>query len=256
MVVGRYHAFSYLDNAGRLEGLFHDGSYVQPALLPAGIDFDGNGADEQICLGRHVVIKVTGPKDQRVLEPNGALFFPQVYHLEKLPEPAWDERLDGAVVKVLQPLTIGQSAANRARYIAMARDTYFGIYDGLEHKWAFTWVPLVPLRAAGVIEDSSRQLRVMISTDDGLLWDLSFNAASLDKPARSAARRFDDAVTQIAADGQGGALIAGNNGVYRLDSDGAALSRLANGSFVDAIALPDGAILISSRDGVVQRLQK
>ena len=69
------NAFSYIDNAGRLEGLFHDGSYVPPALLPGGIDFDGNGAEEQICLARHAVIKVTVPKTSASSSPTARSSF-------------------------------------------------------------------------------------------------------------------------------------------------------------------------------------
>ncbi|MCC6423064.1 MAG: hypothetical protein IT447_06250, partial [Phycisphaerales bacterium] len=162
MVVARYHSYSFLDQSGRLEGLLSEGAYVQPAILRQGIDFDGDGNEEQVCIGRGVVMQIYGPKDQRVTEPNGFYFYPQVYHLKRLEEPAWEERIDGAEVLMFEPIETGRNAPRRPRHIAIARENYVGIYDGVENKWAFAWVPTAKVTAAAVIDQTPDRLRMLV----------------------------------------------------------------------------------------------
>lgn len=251
MVVARYHSYSFLDQSGKLEGLLSEGAYVQPALLRQGIDFDGDGGQEQVCLGRGVVMQLYGPMDQRITEPNGFYFYPQVYHVKRLEEPAWEERIDGAKVVLFEPIRTGRLAPDRPRNIAIAREGYVGIYDGVENKWAFSWVPSVKVVAAAVIEQSPGRLRMLVATEDDLLWDLQWNG-KLGKPGRFNAASLPDQIKKIAADPAhaGDALLAGNRGIYRL-SDGN-LQKLVDGAFVDVVGV-EGSILAAGRDGSIGR---
>jgi hypothetical protein len=251
MVVARYHSYSFLDPSGKLEGLLAEGSYVQPALLRQGIDFDGDGSQEQVCLGRGVVMQLYGPIDQRITEPNGFYFYPQVYHLKRLEEPAWEERIDGARVMMFEPILTGQSAPGHPRHIAIAREGYVGIYDGTQNKWAFAWAPSVKVVAAGVVEQTTTRLRMLVATEDDLLWDLQWNG-NLDKPVRFNATPLPDQITRIAADPAhaGDALLAGNRGVYHLGNG--VLQKRVDGAFVDVLGV-DGSILAAGRDGTIAR---
>jgi hypothetical protein len=260
-VVARYHSFSFLDSKGKLEGVLSDGSYVQPAMLPMGIDFNGDGAQEQICVARGNVIQVYGPQDKRVEEPNGFYFYPQVYHIKKLGEPAWDDRLDGAPILAFEPIQTGRITEQRPRYIVIAREQYIGVYDGLEKKWAFTWAPLVPLRAAAVVEQDPRHLRILAAAEDNSLWDLHLGG-SLEKIESFNVNRLPDTVNQIAADPSmpGTALLAANHGLYRLEKD-LSLTRLAKGAFVDVLKISEGvnktdSIVAVTRGGSVRRLDR
>ena len=251
MVVARYHSYSFLDQSGKLEGLLSEGAYVQPALLRQGIDFDGDGSQEQVCIGRGVVMQLYGPMDQRITEPNGFYFYPQVYHLKRLEEPAWEERIDGARVVLFEPIHTGQPAPDRPRHIAIAREGYVGIYDGMENKWAFSWAPSVKVVAAAVIEQTPVRLRMLVATEDDLLWDLQWTG-KLEKPSHFNAWPVADQIKKIAVDPAhaGDALLAGNRGVYRLREGN--LQKVVDGVFVDVVGV-DGSILAAGRDGSIGR---
>lgn len=254
MVVARYHSFSFLDSGFKLDGILAEGMYVQPALLPQGIDFDGDGAEEQVTLTRGIIAQVHGPRDQRITEPTGFMFFPQVYHIKRLEEPAWDERIDGPSVILFEALQTASSAPGRPRYVAVVRDGYAGIYDGLENKWAFTWVPAAPITAATLAQDSANRVRLLIATSDSILWIFDF-AGAFDKPSPSA-RSFAEQIVGLRGDSAtpGSAFIMGQSALYHIDPN-QALERIKDGRFIDALRLPgDHGIAVTGLDGSVTAL--
>jgi hypothetical protein len=254
-VIARYHCFSFLNNDGTFEGLLQEGSYVQPVMLPEGIDFNGDGKQEQLCLGNFVIQKLSGPLDRRISEPTGNLFYPQIYHTQRLAEPASSGHgVDGSPVRMFQPVQIERSAPTRPRYVAVAREPYVALYDGLKNTWAWSWAPLVSVRAAAVVADTPQHLRILAATEDGLLWDLNFDGATA-RPSKFNAKAFPGQINRIAPDTDGAVLIAANSGLYRLDTRDN-LQLIAPGPFTDARPTPGAAnsILAVQGDGEVLRL--
>ena len=80
-------------------------------------------------------------------------------------------RLGGAdtpyVTDVFRPVTL---AGGPQRYVLIARGNYVGVYDGHDHRWAFTWVPLVEMNSAAIWRPSETQVVLSALTDDGVLW--------------------------------------------------------------------------------------
>lgn len=251
LVVARYHGYSFLDSELKFEGLLFDGSYVQPAMLPMGIDFDGDGADEQVTLGRGMVLRVHGPMDKRVQEPTGYKFYPEIYHIERLEEPAWDDRIDGAPVLAMQPLEHGRANPQANRFVFCARENYVGVYDGVERRWAFSWTPLTALRGAAVTVDRDNLVRWVAASEDGLIWTIDWKQGQ-DTPTRYTARYLPAAVQSVGPAADGAALLSTREGLYRVSSEGR-FTRLAAGDFVRATQSGTQPDLIHSvtRDGQV-----
>jgi hypothetical protein len=240
MVVSRYGACSFLDRAGDFEGVLAIGGYVTPAMLPYGIDFNGDGRDEQLCLVRGAVVHLDGDPTPTVRDPAGAYFYPQVYSSTRVAEPAWDTRIDGSPVMLFKPLAWGGGPRT---YVLVVRDNYLGIYDAAERKWAFTWVPLVGIRSAAVISSEASRVTLLALTADDLLWKLDWKD-NLGTLASFHAAPTEDTIRRMTADPgtPGVALLCGAKGLYQLTGD--EWTRIAGGSFQFAEAIPgrDGRI--------------
>ncbi|MFV1966558.1 MAG: hypothetical protein ACC628_14125 [Pirellulaceae bacterium] len=250
LVVARYGAFSFVDDEGQFKGVLKVSGYVNPALLPNGVDFDGDGHQEQLALGRGRVIQLCGEGTPYISDPLGALFYPQVYDYRTLAEPAYSDALEGGQVFVFDPLPWG----NQARYVAIVRTAYAGIYDAAKNKWAFTWVPSVRIAAAVVTEAAEDSLAIAAVTKDGFLWRLTWTGRLADPPDGAASPLGCD-VQQLAASpsGNGDLLIAGCDGVYLLPEAGP-LQRIAEGAYTDSQFLGDRAIVVATADGRILRL--
>ncbi len=254
LAVARYHCFSFIGADGKLEGVLMNGSYVQPAMLSRGIDFDADGHEEQLCLGRGVLFRLHGPLDQRVEDPNSSTFFPQVYHAERLPEPAWEDRIDGAKPLVFQSVKVGGSSEGRPRFVMSVRDNYCAMYDGTSNRWAFSWVPLVSIRAAAVVRDEPDRVAIAAITEDGFLWRLEFGSDP-SKLAKFSVHPLSVELNDVAAvnGGPGQLVLAGRQGLYLCNEEGS-LSQIAQGSFLEARpATPAGGIIAVGQDGSIQR---
>ena len=252
LIVARYHSFSFIDGAGEFEGVLMEGSYVQPALLPHGIDFNGDGSDEQVCAARGALYHFDGDATPTVRDPGGSCFYPQVYQARRIAAPASDKRINGGPVLALEALPWG----DKPRYVLVVRDDYLGIYDGAAKRWVFTWVPITSLRAAAIVEAQADTLRILAATEDGLLWDLKWQS-KLDTLTQFQTRRFPDTINQIRTNqARGRAAIAAAHGLYvfRTMSDAALV---AQGCYQDTGWLegPSGsaALVAVTDDGQVCR---
>jgi len=255
MVVARYGALSFLDARGQFEGVLIAGGYVMPGLLPHGVDVDGDGVDEQICLSRGQVFQIRGDATPTVRDPGGTNFFPQVYSAKALKEPDWDERVDGAPVLLFEMLPWGGSP----RYALIVRENYLGLYDAREHRWAFTWTPLVPLASAAIAASTRDTLRVRAVATDDLLWELDWEGR-LDKLSRFATCPLPDRIRRITASphAPGHTLLAGQQGLY-LMRERDDVAKIAQGPFQDAgflrVAGENALAIVAIRDdGRVVRL--
>jgi len=252
LVIARYGAFSFMDDDGRFEGVLKVPEYVNPALLPNGVDFDHDGLQEQLALGRGRVTQLHGEGTPYVSDPRGPLFYPQVYRYRTLAEPAYSDVLEGGQVFVFELLPRGGGT----RYVAVVRTAYAGIYDGTKNQWTFTWVPSVRIAAAAVTEAAENSLAIAVVTKDRLLWRLTWNGDLTDPPNGGATPLGCD-VQRLAASpsGNGDLLIAGRDGVYVLPDSGP-LQRIADGAYTDAQFLNHHAIVVATEDGRILRLNQ
>jgi len=253
LIVARYHSFSFIDGAGQFEGVLMTGSYVQPGLLPQGIDFNGDGVEEQLCASRGVLYHLDGDATPTVRDPGGSCFYPQVYQVQRIAAPKGDQRINGGPVLAFEALPWGK----KPRFVLVVRDDYLGIYDGVAKRWAFTWAPITSLRAAAIVEAGSDTLRILTNTEDGLLWELTWHG-KLEKLAGFQAQPFPDTINTISANPKLAALavIAGDRGVYRWRSmDGIELA--ADGAYQDAKLIGNARALAAlDKDGRVVRLDE
>ena len=229
------------------------GSYVQAGLLPYGIDFDRNGSQEQLCISRGALMHLDGEAKPEVRDPGGSRFYPQVYAAKRVPAPTWDQRLNGGPILAFEPLPWGDDTP---RYVLITRDDYLGIYDGMERKWVFTWVPVVSLRTVAIAGSGRDRLRLLAVTADDLLWELKWEGR-LDQLASFETRSLPDRVSRARTSPrlQDYALLAGVRGLYLLRGlDDLAL--IANGPFRDAQFLSDGQVVAVGKDGVVSRFDR
>lgn len=250
LVIARYGAFSFVDGGGRFEGVLKVPGYVNPALLPNGVDFDGDGLQEQLALGRGRVTQLHGEGTPHETDPRGPLFYPQVYRAKTLAEPAYSDVLEGGQVFVFELLSCG----NVARYVAVVRTAYVGIYDGAKNQWAFTWVPSVRIAASAVARATEDSLTIAVVTKDRLLWRLTWTG-DLTNPPSGAATPIGCDVQRLTASpsGDGVLLIAGYDGVYLLPEAGP-LQKIASGAYTDAQFLDNDAIAVATEDGRISRL--
>ncbi|MGC9318950.1 MAG: hypothetical protein ACP5KN_13035, partial [Armatimonadota bacterium] len=250
IVVSRYCAFSFLDERGEFEGVLMAGGYVTPELLPEGLDFDGDGRDEQVCLARGTVWRISGTSEPYVSEPEGEMFYPQVYRAEALREPAWSAHIDGPRTFVFEPVR----GEDPPRHVLVVRQNYVGGYDGREHRWAFTWAPLVDMTAATCRQSPDGLIEVAAVTRDGVLWTFRWHGDLEQAPERDA-RPVSATVTAMSAGADGELVLATPYGLV-LERDGQG-ARILDGAFTD-VALLGGRVadgIIAARDdGRIVRL--
>jgi hypothetical protein len=258
-----------VDEAGRFEGVLCPGDYVLTRLLPYGVDFNGDGREQQLCLGvfdyslaqmwicmTQGIAQLDGDAKPYVTQPNGGMFYPQIYSARQTLARGAVPTVDGAPVRLFTVVPFGKDAP---RYVVAVQDTYVGVYDGREKKWAFLWTPVVPIRAAAVTDAAADHLTVVLCTEGNLLWQLNWKERP-DKLASFKAIPFDDRATALRAipGAPGGFLIAGAKGLYRADSF-KNIQRLAVGGWQDAQVLPTAggqeAVVAVTADGEVVRLE-
>ena len=79
MIISRYGGLSFVDQESRFEGLLLAGGYVSPAMFKHGIDFNGDGLEEQLSLSYSGFAHIDGGETPTVRDPSGDIFYPQVY---------------------------------------------------------------------------------------------------------------------------------------------------------------------------------
>jgi hypothetical protein len=260
MVVGRYGSFSFLNGRGELEGVMPGGGYWLPGMLPHGVDFNGDGVEETLCLGMYVLAHIDGNETPTVKEPAGELFYPTVYQNSCLNLSDGDSRpgAGGAPILVFETLPWGKGSP---RYVLVVRENFLSIYDARERRWVFQWVPVVPMSAATITMAGPDSLKIIAATKEGLLWELQWQG-TLDKLSRFQTRVFTDHVERMSAtptSRPGQAVLAGRQGLYLLRSlDDLELIR--KGSFNDACFLPSQAgepmsLVAATAQGEVIRIE-
>lgn len=258
LVVSRYGSLSFIDAEGKFEGVHMCGSYVTPALLAHGIDFDGDGQDEQLCLDMGRLHHIAGDARPTVRDPGGALFYPQVYASTSIHEfGSAGPTVDGTEVVLVQPVPFAQEPR---RYVLVVRASSLGWYDGAEREWAFKWPPLVAIRSAAVTRADPECVEVVVATGANLLWRLVWRGGA-DELSAFEVRTVPHVVNRLAAcPGRPDTVfIAAADGLYRLDGF-ERLVRLAPEAWQDVRAWPaseDGraSIVAITADGEVARLE-
>ena len=251
MAITRYGTMVFLDEDQAFEGLLATGGYTNARLLPHGMDFDGDGVEEQLVLNCGRIFPIRGTNQPVIHDPDGDYYYPQVYSGDYCNEPDSEFKIDGARPYQFHGIAWG----NGNRYVLIVRESYLGIYDGAENRFAFTWLPNVKLAAAAAIEGGTDSLRVLAQTRDDLLWDLAWRG-SLHEPAAFRTRPLDSRINRIVPypAQSGSVVLAGNNGLY-LMRGWESLDRIAHGAFNDACVMEDTDIVAVTRDGRVIRYQ-
>jgi hypothetical protein len=236
VVVSRYCAYSFLNETGKFEGLFPAWDYVLPNLLPYGVDMDGDGVEEQMCLGKYSLTWLRGNNTPRIPDPNGAQFFPVIYsatrHAVQAPSGG---SVDGAPVHIFQTIPFGK---RQPRYVMTVRETFVGIFDGRRKGWSFMWTPVVPIQAAALTKVTTLEMQMLVSTGSNMLWKLTWKRSAR-RVAEFRAKVMPDQVRAMAPmPGEGNrVLIAGDKGLYLLENF-TTLTRIAEGSYQAVAPLP------------------
>ena len=249
MVIARYGNLSFLDEEQEFEGLLATGGYTNSRLLPSGVDFDGDGAEEQLALNCNKVFAVGGSGRPVVHDPHGDHFFPQVYSAQGCLEPDGEFKIDGA-----RPYRFHRIAwGNGMQYVLIVRESYLGIYDGANNRFAFSWTPNVKFSAAAAMEDSADTLRVLAQTRDDLLWEVTWRGG-LDRVAGFRTLPLDDRIERIISypAKSGAAILAGRDGLYLMPEWGT-LHRIVRGDFQDVCVIDKVDMIAATRDGRVIR---
>jgi hypothetical protein len=251
IVISRYCAFSFIDDQSQFEGVLMDGGYVTPGLLEYGIDFDGDGTQEQVCLTSGTILHIDGDDTPTVRDPGGDMFYPQVYSYSLLAEPDAPESIEGARVILFEPLP--WKDAPTPRYLMVIRENYLAVYDGKLKKWAFSWVPDVQFSTAAIVQAGPQTLRIIAITKDNLLWQIDWRD-QLGKVEKFTTRPLGRQINSIAVspNDPNRIILAGKSGLYLLD-DQQNLSIIATGSYHDAKWL-NHSVTATTTDGQVVRL--
>ena len=248
--INRYCALSFIDEKGEFEGVLHAWGYTLSALLSSGVDFSGDGQEEQLSLSLGRILHLDGDDTPGVRDNDQNHFYPQVYRVQSITEPEWFHTLDGARVFVFETFPWGHEPD---RNVLIARENYIGIYDGKARKIVFSWAPEVLIKAAAMSGSDSEHLQVIALTADNLLWRIDWRD-QLDKVDKFSTAPIGHNINSIAvsANDPGLTLLAGEAGLYLLDS-GQKLSMIDNGSYRDAKWLGD-SIAATTTGGLVVRL--
>ncbi len=231
-VVARYGALTFLNEDAQFEGVNMTGGYVIAGVLPKGVDFDGDGTEEQLALARGVLVRISGEPTPKVKNPGSAITYPEAYETRNLPEPDFDARINGAPVHAFEAIN--------NRFVLVVRENYMGVYDGKTHAWSTTWTPLVPIRSGALVRDSAGKSYVLLQTFDGLLYRLWWEGEPVGTP-QFACAGFADSITRISSvqGSTGLALLVCRNGLYLHGPQGQ-ITRVSEQGWSDAKASVEG----------------
>lgn len=249
-VIGRYGSIMFLDENRAFEGLLNFPSYASPAMLPQGVDFNGDGRDEMLLLERFNLIHIAGEPTPTVREPDGAKFWPQVYEMSaSAADDAFSNLLAGAPVHDFE---VVRKFGGKSQYVFVVRGNYVGMYDARARKWVLSWQPPAPILTGGLVRDSEERLEFLLATADGLAWDVTIDARRPGRP-QAAVRQLPIVVNQIQASPErdGSVLLAAEQGLFLRTKEGD-LRKVASGSFTSAAFVqPDLIVAAASRGQVM-----
>ncbi len=252
-IVSRYGAYSFLDPEGRFEGLLTVGDYVLARLLPYGVDFDGDGREEQLCLGKWGLTHLDGDASAYIAEPDGAKFFPQIYKARVIPGKGGGGHVDGTPIRLFEVVPFG-SIQGRPRYVLVVRESVVALYDPIARKAVFAWTPAVSIRAAAVSQTTDDRLVLAVSTDDNLLWELSWQNGEAAALSSFQAISFPDQINALVGVPDRVLWIGADGGLYRLE-DFRNLTRVDAGAYQALCPLPGApaALVAATAEGEIVR---
>lgn len=249
-VISRYGSLAFLDEQRRLEGVLMFHAYASPGMLPRGVDFDGDGKEEMLTLERFNLVHTGGDAKPSVRGGGAPQFWPQVYEHLAVTNPKVGESslLSGAPIHFFEVLN---HFGGQPRFAFIARGDYVGLYDGKDRKWAMAWRPPAPISAASVVRETAERFELCLTTVDGLLWSITWDARRPGRPAISITP-LPLAVRQIqpGPDRDGSAVLAAEEGVFLRAADGS-LSQIARGAFERVAWVSPAQIAASNARGQV-----
>lgn len=246
-VIGRYGSIAFLDQNRKFEGILNFPSYASPALLPAGMDFDGDGKEEVLLLERFNLVQISGNATPRVREPGGTKFWPQVYEQSAAGPKGIDSALlSGAPVHAFQVL---KKFGGKPQFIFVVRGNYAGLYDAVSRKWTLSWQPPAPITAAALLHETEQRIEFCLATMDGLFWTVTLDSRRPGKSAVSV-KPLPLSVNQIQPDGSGSAVLAAREGLFLYSAKGT-FSKIFPGVFTSALFIQPGQIGAANERGQV-----
>ncbi len=222
LVVGRYCYYSFVRPDGTLAGLLQSGEYCLGALLDRGVR-DSGGNEALYGLGRFNLTRLFGPADPRRVQN-----CPVIYHNENVRLPSYGGSVEGDRTLAFKPVGDG--------LLAIARESFLGVFDTRARAWRFAWSAPVGLDAlclAGertiVAASPDRILRRITFAPD---WKTVAKCRSIQLPSTARNLRHY----------HGRTLVATADGLYELQGDDS-LRLLVAGDCRDAALNREGKLL-------------
>ncbi len=253
-VIGRYGSLLFLDEDRKLEGILNFPSYAGAALLPHGMDFDGDGREEILLLERANLVHVAGDAVPSVRDPGGSQFWPQIYDRSVAfpKEVPSTPLLAGAPVLAFHVL---QKFSGKPQFVFVARENFVGLYNAIAREWTWAWSPPAPIVAAALLRETSQRMEFCLSTTDGLFWTVTLDGRRPGRPM-VAVSPLPLTIHQMQSDPlqPGLVVLAAKEGLFLRSQEGQFL-KIAEGAFSSAVVSSKGQIIAADQRGQVQCFQ-
>jgi len=242
IAIGRYGGFTFLNPDLTFEGLLNFKGYGTPGLLAEGVDF-GRGRQEQVAVERARFLQLGGSEKSAVRDPGGTRFWEESYEVLKSILENDGPSLPLAGMPILR-YELLPGLSREPRFLLLARGATFTLYDGRKQASHYQWHSQAPLRGVAVLEQSEARLRLLVATADHLLWEFDWNNG-MERPPSVHGRLSPFPITFIAEAGEGIALLAGPQGVYRFTEAGK-MEQIAKGAFVSAALVSEKSNIVAA----------
>ncbi|NMA44103.1 MAG: hypothetical protein GX946_12100 [Oligosphaeraceae bacterium] len=245
LVAPRYGQVNFFAENGSLIGMLHAAIYSQPYTLDQGVDFNGDGIEEQISLSCQYLVHLDGSDTPSVRAPGSNTFWPEVYSFNRIGFPvSWNDTFGtwGAKVFCFKQLDMGAD-----KYILAYTRTFMLVYDGRNKKYVYTWKALAPVAGADVAALGADHWRAAVCGDDNTITvtDWQKDAA---QPVTVLRTSWQDECNAIHVTAQGEVFIAGKQGLYEVS--GQQVIRRLPGNFTDVKSLERDLITADSKGEV------
>ncbi len=247
VVISRYGGFTFLKPDLSFEGVLNSSGYATPGVLAHGADF-GSGQEEQVIAERLRIWQLGGEGTPSVRPPGDPQFWKQTYHLLKSiqEDETSSAPLGGHPILRFERL---DALAGKPRYILLARSSSICLYDASSKTFAQEWDAQAPLKGVAILEQGPGRLRLLAASANSLLWELEWVNGVTTAPTQRA-RQLPFPVTSMHDGGNGTALLAGPQGLYRMTATGE-LEQLAKGAWQAAAPATAGTIVAATAQGEV-----
>lgn len=227
LVAGRYGQMSFYGPEGEKTGVRGGGTYCISAMLPKGVDFDGDGHDEILAMSCSYLIHCTGKF--QTSPPAPGTTWPQVYDRIQHRLPVWwsiGYGVWGPKIFAFKTLPSG----GKVRYAAGISRIFMFIYDGAAKKYAWQCKFPTPVAAADIKAVTGERWLAVTAGDDSVVTVYEWKVPGA-APQILARCTPDDEIRAVAVSEKGRIFAAGSKGIYEMTQRGAVL--VLDGNFTD-----------------------